>query len=153
MRRLNAKDTWLGLSLLLGGIWSYYQSQGFDQTSRDYPMLLSGIISALGGLFIISAFRTHQIKGEEIGALLVRIRGPLLIVAMMCGWVSLLSVGLGYLFSSLLAVFLILAFIGDNNKSHNMGISALIVSAIFILFSVIFDVPLPSNLLAESILM
>ncbi|PJC86844.1 hypothetical protein CSW98_07570 [Vibrio sp. HA2012] len=153
MQPLQSKDIWLGLFLMLCGGWSYGQSQGFDSTSRAYPMLLSALIIILGLSFIIQAMKNKSKKQENIKEILVKIRGPFLIIGLMCIWVTFLSLNVGYLLSSLISVFLILIFISEKNKVNNIKITTLIVFSVFILFGVIFDVPLPLNTLTEHFLM
>jgi len=153
MQPLQSKDTWLGLFLMLSGGWSYSQSQGFDSTSRTYPMLLSVLVIVLGLIFFFQALKKNNSNQENIREMIIKIRGPFFIIGLISGWVVLLSFGVGYLFSSLFSVFLILMFIGDGNKIYSIRITTLIVFSIFILFGIIFDVPLPLNVLTENIFM
>ncbi len=153
MQILKSKDGWLGLALVVYGGWSYMQSQGFDEVSRAYPMFLSAAILLIGLLFCIKTVLNKNEYQETLSALLVRIRGPFLLVLIIGCWALLMSIGLGYLVSSLLAVFLILSFISDANKARHAYVATIIVASVFILFDVIFDVPLPLDALTESVFM
>ena len=153
MQLLQSKDTWLGLFLTLSGGWMYNQSMGFDSTSRTYPMLLSALILALGLIFIFQVVRNRDSHSESVKEMVAKIRGPFFIIALMSAWVASISFGVGYLLSSLLSVFFILMFIGEGNKMYCIKTTAIIVSSVCLLFSIIFDVPLPLNEVTEQILM
>lgn len=153
MKLLQSKDTWLGLFFALSGGWAYNQSQGFDPTSRAYPMLLSSLIITLGIIFMFQAIKNRNNNAESIREMMTKIRGPFCIIALMSAWVAILSIGVGYLLSSFIVVFIILNFIGDGNKVYCLRITPIIVSSVFILFRIIFDVPLPLNEITEIFLM
>ena len=142
-------DFWLGLIVCGGGIFAYIESLKFDEWSGHYPQFLSFIHIVIGIGLIFKAIRAVADTPYSITHFFAEVKGPLLIALLLIGWSVLINVGVGYLFSSFIMMPMTLYALGYHNFKR-MALGALSISlSVFILFYVIFDVPLPVNPILE----
>ncbi len=145
-------DFWLGLIVCGGGIFAYIESLKFDEWSGHYPQFLSFIHILIGIGLIFNAVRAVADTSDSITLCFAEVRGPLIIALLLIGWVVLINIGVGYLFSSFIMMPLTLYALGYHNLKR-MALGALSISlSVFVLFYVIFDVPLPINPILERLI-
>lgn len=144
-------DFWLGISILAGGMWVYNQSQGFDEASKSYPLFLSVVTTLLGAGITLQAFKQQNKSTASIQWLYSRMKGSLLIVLLFAFWAILLTTKTGYLMSSVLTLMPLLYLLGYKKFSRLILSSFGIAAAVFTLFYIVFDVPLPLNPFVEHV--
>lgn len=156
MQIITKTDFWLGLVILAGGIWAYAQSLGFDDASRDYPLFLSAVTAFFGAGIAGQTLRQARAQGREtagkgsLADLFNRTRGSLLIMGLFILWTLLLSTETGYLLSTALILLPVLWLLGIRKAGQFALITAGIIAAVFTLFFIIFEVPLPLNPYVQS---
>ncbi len=144
-------DLWLGIIVSGVGLWAYLQSRGFDEYSGTYPQFLSFLHILIGVGLILKALRKTADEANSIRQLFEEVRGPLVVALLLVGWGLLLQFEVGYLFSSVLVMPLILYALGYRGTKRIIFGSVSIVFVIFLLFYVIFDVPLPLHNAVEQL--
>ena len=152
MNILIKSDFWLGFIVLVGGFWTYCQSTGFDRYSDQYPQFLSVVHIVLGLGLILNALREREDRSDSLKRLFEEMRGPLMVASIFLGWGGLLLLSTGYLLSSLIMLPAVLYALGYQKPRQLIFVTTCIVAVVFILFYVIFEVPLPLNTLLEQII-
>lgn len=145
MKILGKTDFWLGITILTSGIWVFNQSQGFDETSKDYPLFLAVITVLLGVGIAVQTFTQTDEGKDSIKWLYHRMKGSLVIVALFAVWAILLSTKTGYLLASFLTLMPVLYLLGYKKISHLVLTTFGIIAVVFTLFYLVFEVPLPLN--------
>ena len=151
MKLLVKSDFWLGILILGGGFWAYFQSRGFDEHSSGYPGFLALIHVVIGVCLLIKAVRDIKDSSDSVMRLFQEMRGPIVIAAMLMGWGGLLLSGAGFLLSSIIILPIILYSLGYRGTRRLVLTSICIVSAVFVLFYVLFEVPLPLHSVIEQL--
>jgi len=142
-------DFWLGLIVCGCGVLAYIESSKFDEWSGSYPQFLAFIHIAIGVGLILKAVRIVADTPYSITYLLAEVKGPLLVALLLIVWSVMINIGVGYLLSSCLVLPVTLYALGYHNMKRLL-LGALSISlSVFILFYVVFDVPLPVNPLLE----
>jgi hypothetical protein len=151
MNVLVKSDLWLGVAVLFGGFWAYLQCRGFDEHSSGYPSFISLVHIVLGVCLILNAIRQSSDTSDSVKRLFQEMRGPVVIVAMLMGWGALLLLDLGFLLSSCLMLPPILYALGYRGLKRLTLTTAGIVAAVFLLFYILFEVPLPLHPVVEQL--
>ena len=152
MNPIRKTDFWLGLLTLTGGILSFFESRTFGDASRSYPLVLSALFILLGLAISINVLRESNTKTGRLDQLFSQMLGPLLVAAMLIGWAALLMMNVGYLVSSIIVLPLVLWLLGYREIKFIAATAFGILGAVFVLFRVLFDIPLPLNALVEKLL-
>ncbi len=143
------KNVWFGLVTLAFGLWALWQSVGFDAASRDYPIAVSALIAICGALIAFNAAMAGLASADDVDTLMRDLAGVGPVIALVIGWGILLEYGAGYLASSLLMVFGTILLLRRGAPLRALLFAVLITAAVFGLFEIVFDVPLPRNPLFE----
>ncbi len=145
-------DFWLSLLVLTGGVWAFFQSRLFDDSSRSYPLFLSLLFIFLGLALLINTLKDSDGNLQKLEYLFAKVSGPLLVAMLLVVWGLLLMMNVGYLVSSILVLPPILWLLGYRNFKFILVTAVGVVAVVFILFWVLFDIPLPLNTVIESLL-
>ncbi len=145
-------DFWLGLLVFTGGIWAYFQSRTFGDYSRNYSLFLSVVFVVLGFALIFKTLREPDEDSDKLGKLFAKALGPLIVAMMMVGWGVLLLLDIGYIISSIIILPPVLWLLGYRDIKFILMTATGIVAAVFVLFRVLFDVPLPLSSIMERII-
>ncbi|PID43146.1 MAG: hypothetical protein CR981_02150 [Proteobacteria bacterium] len=152
MSVITKTDFWLSLLVLSGGIWAFFQSRLFDDASRSYPLFLSALFILLGLALLFKTIKDSDNQLQSITYLYSRVSGPLLVALLLVVWVLLLMMNIGYLLSSIIILLPVLWLLGYRNITFILIMAAGVVAVIFILFWILFDIPLPLNPFLENVL-
>jgi Tripartite tricarboxylate transporter TctB family len=151
MNVLVKSDFWLGGIVFLGGFWAYFQCRGFDEHSSGYPSFLALVHIVLGFCLILKAMKEMSDMSDSLKRLFQEIRGPIIVAVMLMGWGVLLMLGLGYLLSSCIMLPMVLYALGYKGIKRLAFTTASIVTAVFVLFYLLFEVPLPLHPVVEQL--
>ncbi len=142
--------------LLLASLWLFWQSvliSGFSGLSTPgvFPMLASGVMVA-SALWILRDTARRAPDGGGIGRFLEQVT-PLRQVVML-GLVALYVAVmplLGFVLASGLFLFVTISFLWRRNFFLTVGISALALGVIYLIFRVAFQVVLPRGTLLQGL--
>jgi len=151
MNVLVKSDFWLGIIVFLGSFWAYLQCQGFDEHSSGYPSFLALVHIALGLCLILKAIKDASDMSDSLKRLFLEMRGPIIVAVILMGWGGLLMLGLGYLLSSAIMLPVVLYALGYKGTKRLALTTVSIVGAVFILFYILFEVPLPLHPVVEQL--
>lgn len=151
MNVLIKSDFWLGIIILFGGFWAYLQCRGFDEYSSDYPTFLALVHIVLGFCLLLKSLKQASDLSDSMKRLFEEMRGPIIVAVMFMGWGGLLMLGLGFLLSSCIILPLVLYSLGYKGFRRMTLTTAGIVAAVFVLFYILFEVPLPLHPVVEQL--
>jgi len=145
MRVVRIIDFWSGLAFAVLGGGACVMAFGFDASSSTYPAALAAALAVLGLALTANAVRkpaaakTMDAEGSRI-----ILWGPLLEIGVWSLWALALWAGLGYIGPAFLAAaFLILRHSDDRRTRLHVAQAAGVALGVFLIFYVIFQVPLP----------
>jgi hypothetical protein len=146
MRTIARADVWLSITLFAIGLWAFLQSRTFDEVSGGYPQALSLSITALAVILFVESIKNknpEEHTGGSIKSLFSEMSGSVMILALFVFWTFLLTMGAGYLPSSLLIIAAALWLLGLQSAGYIVIATSGIVAFVFTLFYLLLDVPLP----------
>lgn len=142
-------DFYLACLLLIAGIYMLIETTGFDALSIAYPMFLSFIIIILSLLILFSLFLDKTKEYQNILDFWHESRATFYLISIYFLWGILLLIGFGYILASIITTISTLFLLGYQKKHMAVLTGAIIVGVIYILFSIIFDIPFPANIMLE----
>ncbi len=151
MKILGKSDFWLG-----GGVFSRWflglsPMSGFDEHSSGYPSFLALIHIVLGLCLVVKAMKEASDMSDSLKRLFLEMRGPLIVAVLLMGWGGLLLLGWGYLPSSAIMLPVVLYVLGYRGVKRLALTTVSIITAVFVLFYVMFEVPLPLHPVVEQL--
>ena len=152
MKVFSKTDFWLGVIVILCGFYALFSSLGFDKYSKSYPLFLSVFHVIIGIGIVLNSVKEISSDNGSLKNLFNQIRGPLSVVSILIFWGVLINIGVGYFLTSIIAMPSILYMLGYHNIKKVIAGSIGIVGVVFLLFYVLFDVPLPLNPYIEKLL-
>ncbi len=142
-------DFYLACLLLIAGIYMLIETTEFDALSIAYPMFLSFIIIILSLLILFSLFLDKTKEYQNILDFWHESRATFYLISIYFLWGILLLIGFGYILASIITTISTLFLLGYQKKHMAVLTGAIIVGVIYILFSIIFDIPFPANIMLE----
>lgn len=88
---------------------------------------------------------------DSLKRLFLEMRGPLIVAVLLMGWGGLLLLGWGYLPSSAIMLPVVLYVLGYRGVKRLALTTVSIITAVFVLFYVMFEVPLPLHPVVEQL--
>ncbi|WP_408011268.1 tripartite tricarboxylate transporter TctB family protein [Pseudalkalibacillus sp. A8] len=136
-------DLILSVFLLILSVFVYAKSLKMPTNAGEFPILLSIVLGILSILLLFSSFKK---KKQDAGSIkYTNIQYIFLGIIAMLIYSVILSY-LGYLLSTLFLFLSILFLIGYRKKTFGVLIGVIIVVAIFAIFKIALNVPLPEGL-------
>ena len=134
-------DVWIGAVVCGVGLWAAWQAGDFDENSRTYPIILAGLLAALGICVSVMGFLKTAPPIAMAAAMGVALPGGVVIAA----WAAALGVGLGFLLPTLVMQVALLWLGGVRGGLRILSYAVLITAVAYGLFGVALDVPLPDS--------
>ena len=147
----------LAFSIFL--LYHAWQISGFESytSAGAYPMVTTGVMIASGLVALFQSLKTPREPGET-GESLARqfwrvITPPLILVftIITIGYMVLLE-KLGFVVTSYLFLVISMYVLGSRNILLNLGVGALTLGVIYVVFQTIFSVTLPAGAWLEGVL-
>ncbi|MBN7785942.1 tripartite tricarboxylate transporter TctB family protein [Ponticoccus gilvus] len=135
-------DFWIGLSLTVFGGAAAAMAWSFDAMSRSYPLALSLLLAAMGGLLILKTLLT-QTPSVNFG-LATRVAALCALVLVL--WIAALGFGLGFIGPTLVMQFAFLWICGLRPAGKAVLFSVLITAAGYFIFVFLLSVRLPESI-------
>lgn len=132
-------DVWIGAVICGVGVWAAWQTTGFDERSSTYPMILGGLLAALGAGVSVMGFLKTSPPIAMAAAMGIALPGGAVIAA----WAGALGLGLGFLLPTLGMQIALLWLGGVRGGLRILSYALLITVVAYGLFGVALDVPLP----------
>lgn len=140
-------------------LWSAYGISGFESLTAagTYPMVTTGVMLLSGIVILFQSLKTPREDGEagaSPAAQFVRRLTPGLIVAFTLATIGymLLLEPLGFVLSSYLFLVLAMGILGSRRIVLNLGVSALALGCIYVVFKTIFAVSMPAGTWLQGVL-
>lgn len=144
MRVLKSIDFWSGLTFAGIGIAAGIAALDFDTSSFVYPASLSAALGVLGLALAFKACRDPEAATANAEGSHIILWGPALEICVWTAWTFALWAGLGYVGPAFAATaFLILRHVHDRHVGLHVLQSAGVALGVFMIFYLIFQVPLP----------
>lgn len=140
---LRDADFWTGLVLAGAGGVALYQALGFDGASRNFPLIVSGLLTA-AGLALLARCLTGKLTNPLKRREMVAIAAAIGLIAL---WIVALKSGLGFVISTFALQLGLLWLAGERRLLRAALISALIAVAAYLTFAMLLDVRLPRSFL------
>lgn len=136
-------DFYMAFVFLMMGVFTYIQSQKIPDTPAEFPILIAICLFIAAFIQMFMALARRGIKAEKVEH---KIRPVIIITAMTAIYIFLISY-VGYLLSTVLLVYFVIAVLGYKPKKQMLLISCLATLIIFVMFKVVLRVPLPMGIL------
>ncbi len=143
LHKLQKLDFSLGVMVMLFGGYCFYSCLSFDALSQSYPMFISLSIFLMGVWIAITPLVSNDDSMQSLSAFFHKVGRPLILAGIYLFWALLLQLGVGYLLASIVATFIVLIFIGSHKFMILLLFSLVISSFVYLVFGVLFDIPLP----------
>ena len=134
-------DVWIGAVVCGVGLWAAWQAGDFDENSRTYPIILAGLLAAVGVGVSVMGFLKTSPPIAMAAAMGVALPGGVVIAA----WAAALGFGLGFLLPTLAMQVALLWLGGVQSGLRIFSYAVLITAVAYGLFGVALDVPLPDS--------
>ncbi|GEM_PF-2378278 len=136
-------DFWLGLILAAGGAWAANEAYGFDERSWAYPFSLAVALAGFGAVIalrvLIAPGRDNSAIGSPHAIATAALPGGVVLAL----WAWALSAGAGYLIPSVLAASALAVIAGVRDPLRIAAYGLGTAAAVFVLFGILFNTPLP----------
>lgn len=141
-RRFLVVDAIAGVLLLIFGVAAAWQATGFDAESRSFPLIVSGLVG-LAGLAILATAGVRA-KGNPVGP--EASGGPVaLAVLAIVAWILAMTFGAGFVLPTFALQLLLLSITGVRGRLALPATAATITALAYLLFVVVFDIPMPPS--------
>lgn len=140
---LGDADFWIGLVLIGTGGAALYQALGFDGASRNFPLIVSGLL-AVSGLALLARCLTGKLVNPLKRREILAIAAAIGLIAL---WIVALKSGLGFVISTFALQLGLLWLAGERRLLRGVLIAALIAVAAYLTFAMLLDVRLPRSFL------
>lgn len=152
LKRVGARsDVWVGLFFALLGGAVLFEASGFEGTAARMPVLCGILLLSLGTVLTLrTAFAGQQDVGSG-GLLKTIVVGPLPAAILLLVWVYLMAQGFGFFVVGVPFVMGVVYLMGHRRLARSLLSSLAIVGVVFVVFYVVFNVPLPVSPLVASV--
>lgn len=141
------------LVFAVAAFWQAYGISGFSgkTTPGVFPMLASGVMVISGVAILISAAQKPQIPADAPG-FFKEVLSPnhIVLIGLVFGYVIVMP-HLGFVVSSALFLFCTFQFLWRKNPFAMLGLTAVTLIAIYLIFREVFQVVLPQGTLLRGL--
>lgn len=142
--KLSDTDVATGAVLTLFGAGAAWMATGFDPTSRNFPLIVSGVLVLCGVAILLRALTagTHRpLPLREFGLIGMAVGAVIL-------WGLGLAAGAGFALSTFGLVLAMLWLAGMRNPGRGIVLSLVITGVLFAIFALLLNVHLPPSVLS-----
>lgn len=141
---LKTIDFWSGLAFAGIGFSAWATALGFDSSSSTYPATLAATLALLGLALAFKAWRDATAQTATAEGVHIILQGPALEIGVWSLWAVALWAGLGYVGPTFVAcTMLILRHADDRDLRLHIAQALGVSLVVFVIFYLIFKVPLP----------
>lgn len=152
LKRVGARsDVWVGLFFALLGGAVLFEASGFEGAAARMPVLCGILLLSLGAALTLRTVFAGRQDVERGGLLRTIAVGPLPAAALLLAWVYMMAQGFGFFAVGVPFVMGVVYLMGHRHLARNALSSLAIVGVVFVVFYVVFNVPLPVSPLAASV--
>lgn len=137
-------DLWIGVLLVGAGAFALYQAAGFDNASRNFPLIVAGLLTCSGLVLVLrclSGGLKTPLKCHELLPIACAI-------GLLALWITALKYGLGFVISTFLMQLGLFRLAGERRILRAILIAALVSAASYLIFALVLDVRLPRSFLS-----
>jgi len=137
-------DLWIGLLLVGTGSFALYQAIGFDSVSRNFPLIVAGLLT-LSGLWLL----LRCLSGGVLNTLKWRELAPIACaIGLLALWIVALRYGLGFVIPTFLMQLGLFWLAGERRIPRAVLVAALVSLGAYLVFALVLDVRLPRSFLS-----
>lgn len=143
-RKIADTDVATGAVLTLFGAGAGWMATGFDPTSRNFPLIVSGVLLLCGVAILLRALTvagTRPLPLQDFGLIGLATGAVIL-------WGLALSARAGFALSTFGLVLAMLWLSGMRQLGRGSVLSALISAVLFVIFVLLLNVHLPPSVLS-----
>ena len=138
------QDIVLGLIFVGLGIAAAWMATSYSGAGGTYPMVLSIILTLLGGSVALRALR----KGTDAARVLVDAPVKMITAVGIAAIYVALIVPLGFYSSSFLLMLVLPIALGFRQGVYALIVALVFISVVYVVFSVLLEKPLPKEILS-----
>ena len=140
-------------------LWTAYGISGFESiaSAGSFPMVATGVMVITGLVNVVHTLRAKASlphEGESLPRQFVRQLTPGVLIGFILATVAYMGAleWAGFLVSSYVFLVVSMWLLGSRRMVLNLGVSALSLGAIYVIFRTIFSVVLPSGKLLQMVM-
>lgn len=136
-------DLWTALALIGVAAYAALQALSFDAGSRPFPLVVATVLGLAAVMQLVLSLREDP--KAPLGSADLLPAGAC--IALMAGWATALSMGLGFGLSTFVAQLGFLALAGMRQPVKIAGVALLITAVSYTIFVLLLEVRLPRSML------